>query len=124
MDLTQAAFGLDLQSASRIYFLSPVLNPQVEAQAIGRARRIGQARPAVAVETLVLRGSVEEVIVRRRAEMTQAEMWKCRSILDDGPIYEWYVKSVFLFPLYASPWLLVAPETFSAFVSRRSRGSH
>ncbi|KAK4039295.1 P-loop containing nucleoside triphosphate hydrolase protein [Parachaetomium inaequale] len=93
MDMTQAAFGLDLQSASRVYFLSPVLNPQAEAQAIGRARRIGQARPAVAVETLVLRGSVEEVIVRRRAEMTQAEMWKCRSILDDKPIYEWILRA-------------------------------
>lgn len=88
MDMTQAAFGLDMQSASRIYFLSPVLNPHVEAQAIGRARRISQRRP-VAVQTLVLRGSVEEVVLRRRAEMSAAEVWRCRSILDDRPIYEW-----------------------------------
>ncbi|KAH6854645.1 P-loop containing nucleoside triphosphate hydrolase protein [Chaetomium sp. MPI-CAGE-AT-0009] len=99
MDMTQAAFGLDMQSASRIYFLSPVLNPQVEAQAIGRARRISQRRP-VAVETLVLRGSVEEVVVRRRAEMSQAEMWRCRSILDDRPIYEWILNARIL-PLEA-----------------------
>ncbi|KAK4103048.1 hypothetical protein N658DRAFT_445389 [Parathielavia hyrcaniae] len=92
MDITQAAFGLDMQSASRIYFLNPVLNPQVEAQAIGRARRISQKKP-VSVETLVLRGSVEEVIVRRRAEMTQAEQWKCRSILDDRSIYEWVLNA-------------------------------
>lgn len=91
MDITQAAFGLDMQSASRIYFLSPVLNPQVEAQAVGRARRISQNKP-VTVETLVLRGSVEEVIVRRRGEMTRAEQWRCRgSILDDRPIWEWVV---------------------------------
>ncbi|AEO65492.1 uncharacterized protein THITE_2112551 [Thermothielavioides terrestris NRRL 8126] len=92
MDITQAAFGLDMKSASRIYFINPVLNPQVEAQAIGRARRISQTR-AVTVETLVLRGSVEEVIVRRRGEMTQAEQRRCRSILDDRPIYEWILNA-------------------------------
>ncbi|GAB1311440.1 hypothetical protein MFIFM68171_01650 [Madurella fahalii] len=95
MDITQAAFGLDMKSASRIYFINPVLNPQVEAQAIGRARRISQKKP-VSVETLVLRGSVEEVIVKRRAEMTQAEQWKCRSILDDKPIYEWILNAKIL----------------------------
>lgn len=95
MDISQAAFGLDMQSASRIYFLTPVLNPQVEAQAVGRARRISQRKP-VSVETLVLRGSVEEVIVRRRSEMTQAEMWKCRSILDDRPIYDWILNAKIL----------------------------
>ncbi|KAK4153560.1 P-loop containing nucleoside triphosphate hydrolase protein [Chaetomidium leptoderma] len=93
MDITQAAFGLDMKSASRIYFINPVLNPQVEAQAIGRARRISQHKP-VTVETLVLRGSVEEVIVRRRAEMTLAEQRRCRrSILDDRPIYEWILEA-------------------------------
>ncbi|KXX76119.1 DNA repair protein rad8 [Madurella mycetomatis] len=95
MDITQAAFGLDMKSASRIYFINPVLNPQVEAQAIGRARRISQKKP-VSVETLVLRGSVEEVIVKRRTEMTQAEQWKCRSILDDKPIYEWILNAKIL----------------------------
>lgn len=88
MDIGHAAFGLDMQSASRIYFINPVLDPQIEAQAVGRARRISQKRP-VTVETLVLRGSLEEVIVRRKEEMTQAEQRKCKSILDDKPIYEW-----------------------------------
>jgi hypothetical protein len=92
MDITQAAFGLDMRSASRIYFINPVLDPQVEAQAIGRARRISQQKP-VTVETLVLRDSLEEVIVRRKGEMTQAEQRKCRSILDDRPIYEWILNA-------------------------------
>lgn len=92
MDINQAAFGLDMRSVSRIYFVNPVLNPQVEAQAIGRARRIGQMRP-VTVETLVLNGSLEELIIRRRGEMTPAEQRKCRSILDDGPIREWILKA-------------------------------
>ncbi|KAK0718714.1 P-loop containing nucleoside triphosphate hydrolase protein [Apiosordaria backusii] len=95
MDITQAAFGLDMKSASRIYFINPVLNPQVEAQAIGRARRISQQKP-VTVETLVLRDSVEEVIVQRRNEMTQAEQRKCKSILDDKPIYEWILNAKIL----------------------------
>ncbi|KAI1094274.1 SNF2 family N-terminal domain-containing protein [Rostrohypoxylon terebratum] len=92
MDLTQAAFGLDMRSASRIYFISPVLNPQVEAQAIGRARRISQQKP-VSVETLVLRNSIEEVIVNRRKQMTYAEHCKVKSILDDRLIYQWILNA-------------------------------
>jgi hypothetical protein len=92
MDINQAALGLDMRSASRIYFINPVLNPQIEAQAIGRARRISQQKP-VTVETLVLRGSLEEVIVRRREEMTAEEQRKCRTILDDKPIYEWILNA-------------------------------
>ena len=95
MDISQAAFGLDMQSASRIYFVNPVLNPQIEAQAIGRARRISQQKP-VTVETLILRGSLEEVIMKRRAEMTQAQQRKCHDILDDKPIYEWIANAKIL----------------------------
>ncbi|KAL2266639.1 hypothetical protein VTJ83DRAFT_5991 [Remersonia thermophila] len=101
MDITLAAFGIDIQSASRIYFIHPVLNPQVEAQAIGRARRISSntkdSRP-VTVETLVLRGSVDEVVVRRRREITQAEARKCRGLLDDKPINNW-IRNVRNLPL-------------------------
>ncbi|KAI0117746.1 hypothetical protein GGR51DRAFT_555029 [Nemania sp. FL0031] len=88
MDISQAAFGLDMRSASRIYFISPVLNPQVAAQAIGRARRVSQKKP-VTVETLVLRNSIEEVMVDRREHMTQAEHSRVKSVLDDGKIKEW-----------------------------------
>lgn len=97
MDISQAAFGLDMRVASRIYFISPVLNPQVEAQAIGRARRISQQKP-VFVETLVLRNSIDEVILERKEHMTQAEHGRVQSILDDGQIYEW-VKNARITPL-------------------------
>lgn len=97
MDISQAAFGLDMRVASRIYFISPVLNPQVEAQAIGRARRISQQKP-VFVETLVLRNSIDEVILERKEHMTQAEHRRVQSILDDGQIYEW-VKNARITPL-------------------------
>ena len=106
MDLSQAAFGLDMRAASRIYFINPVLNPQVEAQAIGRARRISQQKP-VFVETLVLRDSIEEVIVERKKKMTQAEHWKCKSILDDRPIYNWILNAKII------PMPEVSPEDAS-----------
>ena len=94
MDIGVGAFGVDLL-ASRVYFINPVLDPQVEAQAIGRARRTSQKR-SVTVETLVLRGSLEELILRRREEMTQAEQRKCKSMLDDKPIYEWIANAKIL----------------------------
>ncbi|KAK5990790.1 putative ATP-dependent helicase C23E6.02-like protein [Cladobotryum mycophilum] len=88
MDLSQAAFGLDMRAASRIYFINPVLNPQVEAQAIGRVRRISQKKP-VSVETLVLKNSIDEVILERKQHMTQAEHRQAKSILDIRPIFNW-----------------------------------
>lgn len=92
MDLSQAAFGLDMRTASRIYFLTPVLNPQVEQQAIGRARRLTQPKP-ITVETLVLKGSIEELIVERREAIPQAEHRKIKSILDDKPIHDWILNA-------------------------------
>lgn len=54
MNIQEAAHGLHIASASRIFFVNPVWQPNVEAQAIKRAHRIGQTRP-VYVETLVLK---------------------------------------------------------------------
>ncbi|KAI8908150.1 SNF2 family N-terminal domain-containing protein [Powellomyces hirtus] len=68
MDLRLGAWGIDLSSASRVYFTSPVWQHDMERQAIKRAHRIGAHRP-VFVETLVVRGTLEEAIVSRRVEM-------------------------------------------------------
>ena len=95
MDVSQAAFGLDLSSASRVYFVNPILNPLIEAQAIKRAHRIGQTKP-VYVETLVLKGSIEELILSRRNTMSAEEHKKCKSILDDEIIYDWIRNARFL----------------------------
>jgi superfamily II DNA or RNA helicase len=97
MDVQQAAFGLDMSAASRVYFVNPVFSPQVEAQAVKRAHRIGQLKP-VYVETLVLKGSIEEAIVRRRDHMTNQEHNKLKTILDDNTMYEW-IKNVRFSPL-------------------------
>ncbi|KAH7364689.1 hypothetical protein BKA65DRAFT_491871 [Rhexocercosporidium sp. MPI-PUGE-AT-0058] len=88
MDVSQAAFGLDLSSASRVYFVNPVFSPQVEAQAVKRAHRIGQTKP-VYVETLVLKGSIEEVILERRKQLSTEEHNSCKNILDDSTMYDW-----------------------------------
>jgi SNF2 family DNA or RNA helicase len=95
MDVSQAAFGLDLSSASRVFFVNPVFSPQVEAQAVKRAHRIGQGRP-VYVETLVLKGSIEEIIVQRRKDMSEQEHQKCKTILDDQTMYDWIQNVRFL----------------------------
>ncbi|WPH04019.1 Hypothetical protein R9X50_00690300 [Acrodontium crateriforme] len=85
MDVKQAAFGLNLSSASRIYFVNPICRPSVEAQAIKRAHRIGQTR-RVFVETLVLKGTIEEKIFERSRRMTRAEHNQAKQFEDDGDV--------------------------------------
>lgn len=92
MDLSQAAFGLDMHEGTRVYFINPVLNPQVEAQAIGRVRRLSQQKP-VTVETLVLKDSIDEVILERKRNMTLAEHGRVTSLLDVQPINNWIKNS-------------------------------
>ena len=83
MDLKQAAHGLHVASASRVFFVNPVWSPSVEAQAIKRAHRIGQKRPVYA-ETLILSGTLEEDLWKRRKSMTAHEHQKAqKSPLDD-----------------------------------------
>ena len=83
MDLKQAAHGLHAARASRVFFINPVWNPSIEAQAIKRAHRIGQSKP-VFVETLVLEGTVEDQMLQRRKAMTNQEHQMAeRSPLDD-----------------------------------------
>ncbi|KAI9777307.1 MAG: hypothetical protein M1835_005265 [Candelina submexicana] len=72
MDVHQAAHGLDMSSASRVYFVNAIWQPSVEAQAIKRAHRIGQVRP-VYVETLVLSHSMEHKMLQRRKAMSNQE---------------------------------------------------
>lgn len=72
MDINHGALGLNINKASRIFLVSPPCMPHIEAQAIKRAHRIGQTRE-VFVETLVLRGTVEEAIWRRSKQMTREE---------------------------------------------------
>ncbi|KAF9112099.1 hypothetical protein BGX27_003981 [Mortierella sp. AM989] len=72
MDIKHGAHGIDLSSASRVYFVSPVWRTDTMRQAVKRAHRIGQIRP-VYVETLVIKDSLEEAILNRRIEIENHE---------------------------------------------------
>ena len=61
--MRSGAVGINLTSASHVFLLEPVLNPALEAQAIGRAWRMGQTRPVTVVKMLI-KDSVEERIVK------------------------------------------------------------
>ncbi|PGG98650.1 hypothetical protein AJ79_08805 [Helicocarpus griseus UAMH5409] len=84
MDLRQASHGLHLPCASRIFIVNPIWDPNIESQAIKRAHRISQTRP-VYVETLVLRGTLEDKMLKRRKQMSNAELQHAeRDPLDDN----------------------------------------
>jgi hypothetical protein len=111
MDLTQAAHGLNVCSASRVYFVNPVWTPAIEAQALKRAHRIGQTKP-VYCETLILEGTLEEEMVKRRRAMTDKEMKDTR----DSMVYVLSLTFLDLYPHLFSPCIqthtCVAQERF------------
>ncbi|KAI1922086.1 hypothetical protein LOZ65_003592 [Ophidiomyces ophidiicola] len=83
MDLRQASHGLHVASASRIFIIVPIWDPNVESQAIKRAHRISQTKP-VYVETLVLQGTLEDKMLKRRKQMSSAEMQHAeKDLLED-----------------------------------------
>ncbi|EEH08174.1 conserved hypothetical protein [Histoplasma capsulatum G186AR] len=73
MDLRQAAHGLHIACASRVFIVNPIWDPNFESQAIKRAHRISQNKP-VYVETLVLKDTLEDRMLRRRKQMSNAEL--------------------------------------------------
>lgn len=114
MDLAHAAHGLHIAAASRVFFVNPVWQPSVEAQAIKRAHRIGQTRP-VYVETLVLRHSLEEKMLERRMAMTTQEHQQAEaSPLNDSTVADLVMNASFL------PLSDVAFDTSSSRMARLS----
>jgi SNF2 family DNA or RNA helicase len=96
MDLKQAAHGLHVASASRVYILSPIWQPNIESQAIKRAHRIGQTRP-VYVETLVLRNTLEDRMLKRRKQMSNLELQHAeKSLLDDSTMSSMIKQETFI----------------------------
>lgn len=63
MQIRSGGCGLNLQAASRVYFMRPPLNPTWEYQAIARAYRRGQTRP-VRVVRLVAADTADERALR------------------------------------------------------------
>ena len=74
LSVRSGAVGLNLTAANYVFMMEPVLNQALQAQAIGRAWRMGQSRP-VTVKHLFIKDSVEERIMtlnRDRAAGTGA----------------------------------------------------
>jgi SNF2 family DNA or RNA helicase len=66
ISLKAGGLGLNLTAAEYVFLLDPWWNPAVEAQAIDRAHRIGQARHVFAYR-LIAAGTVEDKIVELQA---------------------------------------------------------
>jgi SNF2 family DNA or RNA helicase len=66
ISLKAGGVGLTLTEADYVFVLDPWWNPAVEAQAVDRAHRIGQARP-VMVYRLVARDTIEEKVMALKA---------------------------------------------------------
>lgn len=98
MDVRQAAHGLHIASASRVFFVNPEWQPNVEAQAIKRAHRIGQTRP-VYVETLVLKGTLEDQMLQRRKRMTTEEHQTAQKSLVDDPVMKDLIENLKPIPI-------------------------
>lgn len=106
MDLTLAAHGLTIIAATHVYFMSPVWQRSVEAQAIKRAHRIGQTRE-IHVETLILRGTLEEEMYRvRKHDLNQSNVHNgpnqndstdaSESVIENNDIQKFIMKHIFI----------------------------
>ena len=45
LSMRSGAVGINLTAANHVFLMEPAFNPALEAQAIGRAHRMGQTRP-------------------------------------------------------------------------------
>ncbi|VEU23854.1 DEKNAAC104988 [Brettanomyces naardenensis] len=110
MDLKLASHGLTILAATHVFFINPVWNKTVEAQAIKRAHRIGQTHE-VFVETLILENTIEEEMYYRRAtteskkEISDTET----ELIDNTGIQEYVMKFMFLRMYDESQALEIAP---------------
>ncbi|MDF1700039.1 MAG: SNF2-related protein [Planctomycetota bacterium] len=74
ISLKAGGTGLNLTAAQYVFILDPWWNPAVEAQAVGRAHRMGQENP-VAVYRLIGEGTIEDRVLElqaRKRDLAQA----------------------------------------------------
>ncbi len=67
ISLKAGGHGLNLTAADYVFILDPWWNPAVEAQAVDRAHRLGQAKPVFAYR-LIARDTVEEKIMQLQGQ--------------------------------------------------------
>ncbi|KAJ3131099.1 hypothetical protein HK100_006810 [Physocladia obscura] len=98
LNLADASHGLDLSSASRVFFLRPVPAYATYVQAIKRAHRVGCVAP-VHVEVLVFENTIEERVglddIQNREERIKGgtkermENLKMKDLIDVSPFVEY-----------------------------------
>ena len=66
IQIRAGGLGLNLQQASRVYFLSNDYNPSMEDQAIARCYRMGQAKPVVVKKFIMYRQQSDLETVEER----------------------------------------------------------
>ena len=85
ISLKAGGLGLNLTSAEYVFLLDPWWNPAVEAQAIDRAHRIGQAK-AVFAYRLITKGTVEERVLelqKTKRDLADAILGEDNSLIRD-----------------------------------------
>ncbi|KAF2639420.1 hypothetical protein P280DRAFT_61208 [Massarina eburnea CBS 473.64] len=87
IDVACGALGLNLNAASVVLIINPINRPDIEAQAIKRAHRIGQTKE-VLVETLVLEGTMEEAIFKHAKKMSRQQFLEAKELEDDAGIVD------------------------------------
>ncbi|WP_168017085.1 DEAD/DEAH box helicase [Halomonas salinarum] len=90
ISLKAGGTGLNLTAADTVIHYDPWWNPAVEAQATGRAHRMGQQNP-VFVYKLVCAGTVEERILdlqARKADLAASILEGGREQKSDGPLFD------------------------------------
>lgn len=70
MTIKAGGTGLNLTAAEYVLITDPWWNPAVEKQAIGRAHRIGQQKPVIAIR-YITKGTIEEKILRLQERKQQ-----------------------------------------------------
>lgn len=70
MTIKAGGSGLNLTAAEYVLITDPWWNPAVERQAIGRAHRIGQQKPVIAIR-YITKGTIEEKILRLQERKQQ-----------------------------------------------------
>jgi SNF2 family DNA or RNA helicase len=85
ISLKAGGLGLNLTAAEYVFLLDPWWNPAVEAQAIDRAHRIGQAK-AVFAYRLITKGTVEERVLelqKTKRDLADAILGQDNSLIRD-----------------------------------------
>ncbi|KAG7842485.1 hypothetical protein KL941_005149 [Ogataea angusta] len=92
MDVKLASHGLTIISATNVFFINPIWNKTVEAQAIKRSHRIGQTKE-VHVETLILDNTIEKEMYLKRS---QTKVDETKELIDNTGMQEYIMRFEFL----------------------------